>query len=60
MGRTLKILGIADLHGRSKQLLQLKNVEDPDVEDVDLVCVCGDLHNLGSREEILPAATQKI
>jgi Icc-related predicted phosphoesterase len=48
MGRALKILAIADLHGRIDRLLSLNLV------DADLIAVCGDLHNGGSEEEARP------
>ena len=51
MGRALKILAIADLHGRIDRLLSLET------GDADLIVVCGDLHNGGSEEEVLREAT---
>lgn len=48
MGRALKILAIADLHGRVDRLLSLET------GDADLIVVCGDLHNSGSEEEAGP------
>jgi len=49
MGRALKILGIADLHGKADRLSGL------DLKEADLIAVCGDLHNGGSEEEAEPA-----
>jgi Icc-related predicted phosphoesterase len=48
MGRALKILAIADLHGRVDRLLSLEP------GDADLIVVCGDLHNGGCEEEARP------
>ncbi|MCX6678424.1 MAG: metallophosphoesterase [Methanothrix sp.] len=48
--KTLRILGLADLHDRIEMLDRLKEFE------VDLIAFCGDLHNAGSRETALPAA----
>ena len=44
MGRAVKILAIADLHGRTEMLDRLDT-------DVDLITVSGDLHNLESEPE---------
>jgi Icc-related predicted phosphoesterase len=50
MARDIKILAIADLHGRPDRLSPLKGVE------ADLIAFCGDLHDLGSREDARPVA----
>ncbi|MDM7911785.1 MAG: metallophosphoesterase [Methanotrichaceae archaeon] len=44
----MKILAIADLHGRVDRILSLEP------GDADLIVVCGDLHNGGSEEEARP------
>lgn len=48
MGRALKILAIADLHGQVDRLQSL------DARGADLIVVCGDLHNAGSEDEVRP------
>jgi Icc-related predicted phosphoesterase len=48
VGRALKILAIADLHGRVDRLLSLEP------EGADLIAVCCDLHNGGSEVEARP------
>lgn len=52
MGSALKILCIADLHGRLDRLLILEH-RDEDL-DADLIVVCGDLHDGGSEAEARP------
>jgi len=47
--KTIKILGIADLHDRLEMLDSLKT-------NVDLIAFCGDLHNASSPEQALPVA----
>lgn len=41
---------MADLHGRAEKLSPLKGV------DVDLIAFCGDLHNLGTVDQVRPVA----
>lgn len=41
----MRILGMADLHGRMERLIPITGL------DVDLIAFCGDLHNLGTRKE---------
>ena len=48
--RSLRILGLADLHDQIEMLDRLKDI------DADLIAFCGDLHNAGSRETAQPAA----
>jgi len=48
MGKDLKILAVADLHGRVDILSSLEP------GDADLIAVCGDLHNAGGEEEARP------
>ncbi len=50
MGRALKILAFADLHGRVDRLKSLKL----EPGGADLIVVCGDLHDGGSEEEARP------
>lgn len=50
MGRPLRILGMADLHGHPERLAGLGDV------DADLIAFCGDLHNGGTPEEAMPVA----
>lgn len=47
MGRALKILAFADLHGRVDRFRSLKL----EPGDADLIVVCGDLHDGGGEEE---------
>lgn len=48
--KTLRILGLADLHDRIEMLDRLREI------DADLIVFCGDLHNASSRETARPAA----
>jgi Icc-related predicted phosphoesterase len=48
MGRALKILALADLHGEVDRLRRLEP------GDADLIVVCGDLHDGGDEEETRP------
>ena len=50
MDRTIRILGMADLHGHVMKLSKLENL------DADLIAFCGDLHNGGTPEEAKPVA----
>ncbi len=50
MGRALKILVIADLHGQADRLQSL------DAADAGLIVVCGDIHNAGGEDEVRPVA----
>ncbi len=50
MGRSLKILAFADLHGRVDRLKSL----ELEPGSADLIVVCGDLHDGGSEEEAKP------
>jgi Icc-related predicted phosphoesterase len=50
MKKSLRILGIADLHDRIESLGRLKNI------DSDLIVFCGDLHNGSHREAARPVA----
>lgn len=52
MGRALKIIAFADLHGNIGRLKSLA-LGDADL-DADLIVVCGDLHDGGSEEEARP------
>lgn len=51
MGPGLKILAIADLHDRWRQLESAKESIKGIGAEVDLITVCGDLHDGGSIEE---------
>lgn len=42
--KSLRILGLADLHDRIEMLARLREI------DADLIAFCGDLHNAGNRE----------
>lgn len=46
----MRILAMADLHGRAEKLPPLKGI------DVDLIAFCGDLHNLGTADQARPVA----
>ncbi|HOO54059.1 MAG TPA: metallophosphoesterase family protein [Methanothrix sp.] len=46
----MRILSMADLHGRAEMLSPFKGI------DVDLVAFCGDLHNLEPADQTRPAA----
>jgi Icc-related predicted phosphoesterase len=46
----MRILAAADLHGRADRLSSLQ------VDDVDLIAICGDLHNGGTEEDARPVA----
>jgi hypothetical protein len=46
----MRILSMADLHGRAEKLFPLKGM------DVDLITFCGDLHNLGTIDQARPVA----
>ena len=46
----MRILAMADLHGRAEKLSLLKDT------DVDLIAFCGDLHNLGHLDQARPVA----
>ncbi len=48
--KTLRILGLADLHDRIDMLDRLRGI------DANLIVFCGDLHNGGNREKARPAA----
>jgi Icc-related predicted phosphoesterase len=46
----MRILAMADLHGRSENLFPLQGM------DFDLITFCGDLHNLGHIDQARPVA----
>jgi len=48
--KSLRILGLADLHDRIEMLDRLKDI------DADLIAFCGDLHNAASKMAARPAA----
>lgn len=48
--KSLRILGLADLHDHIERLDELKGV------DTDLIVFCGDLHNGSDRDEAMPVA----
>ncbi|NTV28428.1 MAG: metallophosphoesterase, partial [Methanothrix sp.] len=48
MKRTLRILGLADLHDHWEMLGLLKDM------NADLIAFCGDLHNGSTREKARP------
>lgn len=50
MNRSLRILGIADLHGHAEQLSRLEDF------DANIIAFCGDLHNGGTPKETRPVA----
>jgi Icc-related predicted phosphoesterase len=52
--KTIRILAIADLHDRYERLRSLR--EEGLMDDVDLIAVCGDLHDGRSKE----AAEQSV
>ena len=49
--KSLRILGLADLHDHIERLDGLKDV------DADLIVFCGDLHNGSHRKEAMPVAS---
>ncbi len=48
--KSLRILGLADLHDNIERLDELKDI------DADLIVFCGDLHNGSHRKEAMPVA----
>ena len=48
--KSLRILGLADLHDHIERLDELKDI------DADLIVFCGDLHNGSHRKEAMPVA----
>ena len=48
--KSLRILGLADLHDHIERLDELKGI------DADLIVFCGDLHNGSMRDEAMPVA----
>jgi hypothetical protein len=50
MNKSLRILGMADLHDRAEMLSRVNDIQ------ADLIAFCGDLHNGSSAAEARPAA----
>jgi Icc-related predicted phosphoesterase len=48
MNHSLRIIGMADLHGHAKMLSGIGKL------DADLIAFCGDLHNGGTPKEAMP------
>lgn len=50
MDLSIRILGLADLHGHAERLFELEDL------DADLIAFCGDLHNGSTPDEARPVA----
>lgn len=50
MDLSIRILGLADLHGQAERLSELEDL------DADLIAFCGDLHNGSTPDEARPVA----